>query len=972
MNIKSEPRIDIIRENRKIVGTIITTTVLTIIALLSIVIVPLHKSMRHSVEEDFFHSLAYRRALLEAHLSEINNVTSQISSRTQIRKALDRFNQGKIDQEELVKFTVPKLKDAMDHNPLIVGITRLDISGDVAVEVGIKLSPEMINEARNTFQGINIKKLETGKKELLIVAHVPIHDRERWQVGVDIVAFSTSYLSELLTRSMARFPEHVPYLAFTNTGNYPKYDFVFMDKSTDRLLLGSETELIPNSLIPDWTGQSIGMNQGNGSFFTYRDISTKGWQLVHFTTKDLLYGPVEKKIVLLIVILLFLIGLGASGTFMIVLPRMKRFALETHRREAAEEQITNAMNALSDKGNLQDGESDEPINKTLMDLIEARNTAKEKLKKSEHAHRTLAQNLPGIVFREHFQEGNGMQFFNDNYSIMTGFRQDELSKGNFCSFDPHIHPDDLPHVLKTVEEAILEKKSFHLEYRFCHKDGTLKTFVEQSTPIYDDDGELLFIDGVIFDITEIYETRIQLQESEELFRVLFHQGPDASILTKVSNGAITDINSFFMEYFHYNREEIIGKTAVEIGVWVDLSRRSEFYNEIEKYGQVVNFISEFRSRTGPNQTLLLSANKLELKGEAYILTHMRDITAMIQTQTALEISEDKLQTMLRATPAGTGLLSSDRKIQWGNDQLAKITGFELDELKSMDAIKLYESEEEYLRVGREKHAEVRASGMGSIETKFVRKDGIIVDILLSSAAIDPADFDKGLVFTALDITQRKEAEEQIRSSLKEKDILLREIHHRVKNNMQVISSLLRLQVQKEKDPAVLEIFEQSQSRIRSMALIHEQLYRSTDMAQIAFDDYLQKLVLNIRETLRCDSAPEIEVKAEGVCLSIDASVPCGLIVSELVTNAYKHAFSPGEKGKIIVEIAKDKDLMVLKVTDNGIGLPEDFDARKSESLGLQLVYLLGEGQLSGMVEIKQNNGTCFILTFRDAQLMDSQ
>jgi PAS domain S-box-containing protein len=215
----------------------------------------------------------------------------------------------------------------------------------------------------------------------------------------------------------------------------------------------------------------------------------------------------------------------------------------------------------------------------------------------------------------------------------------------------------------------------------------------------------------------------------------------------------------------------------------------------------------------------------------------------------------------------------------------------------------------------------------------------------------------------VDITTRKQAEEQLRASLHEKEMLLKEIHHRVKNNMQVISSLLNLQSGYINDTQALEIFQDSQNRVRSMALIHEKLYRSKNLAEIDLGEYVNDLATHLFRSYKADGKGiTLKVQAEDVHLGIDAAVPCGLIINELISNALKHAFPNGRRGEILVELQKNQQQISLCVSDNGIGFPTDLDFQNTNSLGLQLVNTL-VGQLDGTIELQNGSGTTFKINF---------
>jgi two-component sensor histidine kinase/CheY-like chemotaxis protein len=212
--------------------------------------------------------------------------------------------------------------------------------------------------------------------------------------------------------------------------------------------------------------------------------------------------------------------------------------------------------------------------------------------------------------------------------------------------------------------------------------------------------------------------------------------------------------------------------------------------------------------------------------------------------------------------------------------------------------------------------------------------------------------------------ERTRAEELIKTSLREKEVLLQEIHHRVKNNLQIISSLLSLQSSYIRDPQASAIFQDSQNRVRSMALIHEKLYQSENLARINFGEYVHNLVTFLFRSYKSDSSViALKIQADGIYLDVDSAVPCGLIVNELVSNALKHAFAPGQAGEIRIQLFQDvPDQYRLEISDNGVGIPSDMDFRHTESLGLRLVSTLVD-QLDGHIELDRRRGTAFKVTF---------
>ena len=219
-----------------------------------------------------------------------------------------------------------------------------------------------------------------------------------------------------------------------------------------------------------------------------------------------------------------------------------------------------------------------------------------------------------------------------------------------------------------------------------------------------------------------------------------------------------------------------------------------------------------------------------------------------------------------------------------------------------------------------------------------------------------------------EIEDRRQAEARIREALEDKEVLLKEIHHRVKNNLQVISSLLNLQSSQIEDEKTVDLLRESQNRVRSMALIHEKLYQSSDLARVDFQGYLHSLVNSLMQTYRINSEQvAIAVHSEEFAFSIDTAIPCGLIVNELVSNSLKYAFAKGNPGKIEVICENIRGSQYrLTVRDNGSGLPAHFDVEKSSSLGLKLVTSLVR-QIEGRLNVQNKQGACFEIEFSETK-----
>jgi PAS domain S-box-containing protein len=272
--------------------------------------------------------------------------------------------------------------------------------------------------------------------------------------------------------------------------------------------------------------------------------------------------------------------------------------------------------------------------------------------------------------------------------------------------------------------------------------------------------------------------------------------------------------------------------------------------------------------------------------------------------------------------------------------------------------------------GRPARAAMLAAGARAVQaTPLLTRAGAVLGVLSTHFRTPHRPSDDALRLIDLcarqtaDLIEQKRIEAQLTASLCEKEVLLKEIHHRVKNNLQVVASLLYLQSDSFDDPQLLAQFQESQHRIRSMALIHETLYQARDLAHLDFAQYVQALAAYLMHSYTVDEARiTLQMHTHEVWLDIDAAVPCGLILNELVSNSLKHAFPDGRPGEIHLDLRSEPGLTTLRVRDTGVGFPDGLDVRQTESLGLQLVCMLTE-QLGGTIDLSRAEGTTVTLTF---------
>ena len=392
---------------------------------------------------------------------------------------------------------------------------------------------------------------------------------------------------------------------------------------------------------------------------------------------------------------------------------------------------------------------------------------------------------------------------------------------------------------------------------------------------------------------------------------------------------------------------------------------------------------ELRGRADPNRALTIELEYYHKDGSVRLLENLmsgirddkgrligfhgvsRDITERKRAEEALRESEEKYKSIVENTSDVIMLTRPDGVITYISPACNRVLGYDPEDLVGRQPWVIHPDDLERVK---ECHSKALNGESGSnVEYRIQTKAGETRWICHSWSSVFTDDKLAMIVSIVRDITERKLAEQHIRASLEEKEVLLKEIHHRVKNNLQIVSSLLHLQSKSYEDERLLDVFRDSQSRIRSMALIHEKLYRSKDMTRVDFHEYTQSLTNHLFRTYLDDpDAVELKIKVDDVLLDINRAIPCGLIINELVSNCLKHAFPEGRKGEIHVALHPVRDGgLSLVVRDDGVGFPETLDFRDTESLGLQLVCILTK-QLEGRVELERNGGTAFTIFIPDS------
>jgi PAS domain S-box-containing protein len=492
------------------------------------------------------------------------------------------------------------------------------------------------------------------------------------------------------------------------------------------------------------------------------------------------------------------------------------------------------------------------------------------------------------------------------------FRIFEIEKerlgASYEAFLDAIHPEDRDAVNTAYTQSLETGNPYKITHRLLMRDGRIKHVQEQCETYYSQDGKPLRSVGIVQDITD----RKQAQRNQELSAQILGILNESVALPDAINSILTAI------------KQETGFDAVGIRL-----RNGEDFPYFVQNGFSYDF--------------LLTENTLTVRDKDGGICRDTNGKASLECTCGLVLSGQADLTNPLFTPGGSA---------WTNNSLPLL------DLPAADDPRLH-PRNRCIHEGFCSLAlipvRVNQEIVGLLQLNDRRKDRFTLEMI---------EFFEGISASIGVALMHKQAEETIKKSLEEKEVLLREIHHRVKNNMQIVSSLLMLQSQNIEDAKYKDMFLDSQTRIYSMALIHEKLYQSESIAHINFKEYIDGIVSNIFESYCIKSNIKIDINVENIPIKIDYAIPCGLIINELVTNSLKYAFPDGRQGKIQLSLkSNDNNMVQLSISDDGIGIAKDMDIRNTKSLGLHLVTALAEGQLHGKIILNRERGTEFQIGF---------
>ncbi len=598
---------------------------------------------------------------------------------------------------------------------------------------------------------------------------------------------------------------------------------------------------------------------------------------------------------------------------------------------------------------------------TMADITEIKH-AEAKLKESEERYRLFSLLASDYVYSAVLQEDGTFrtEWASPAFERVTGYTIDELNSEH--GWTAIIDPDDLNRLNDSIQ-MIRSGLSAIIEYRIKTKDGKIKWLRDYIHPIVGPESNaVLLYTGGVQDITERKRIEDELRSSEERFRAIANAITVPLVISRIPDGKVLYANRFFADSVGMLQEDIIGSLTPSF--YQKTEDRDRLMSILAAKGRVTNFETNVSSPSGRKGTVVISAELTTFQNEDAVVATFYDVTQRKQLEKALSESEERFRLLVEKSTDGICLFDRRLRLLYATPSVEKMVGYSVKELQAMNILSLTDPAER--KIHRENVYTLfhKSESVPSTQLRFKHKNGtwVYLEGSLTNFIHDPRIH--AIVFNFRNVTDRVQAEERIHRSLLEKEILLKEVHHRVKNNMQVISSLLNLHSSSIKNARARSIFLESQNRVKSMALVHEILYQTKDLSRVDMMHYTKKLLGILQQSYSAQAKfIAIAPKIANISLDVDAAIPCGLIINELVTNALKHAFAAGKKGRITIVIARRNSTHIaLTVQDDGRGLPKGFSAPQSSSLGLTLVNALVE-QLKGTLTIGGKRGSTFSVTF---------
>ncbi len=594
------------------------------------------------------------------------------------------------------------------------------------------------------------------------------------------------------------------------------------------------------------------------------------------------------------------------------------------------------------------------------------------LRASEARYRAVSELTSDYVYSGVITSDGQLQleWVTDSFERMTGYTLAEVAGAD--GWTRQIHPDDLP----GIREGIVRLQAGQIddrEFRLVRKDGTIRWMHTRIRADYTpSEPALIRILGATSDITARKLAEAALHESEARYRTLSQLtsdyvyaasvDPDGTMRINWITDAFTHITGYTLDEMPTSRDWAKIVLDEDQAIWQDHITRllAGAVNETEyRIYHKNGSIRWLRSSASPIH------DALEQRVRS-ILVAVRDISDYKQASVALRESQARYILATQTGRVGVWDWNSVTDQLVVDPHFKAMLGFAADDLADT-------SDAWYARIDPADRAHVQAAVQAcldgsqsdlDVECRLIDRHGVVRWFLVRGTLFwDTQGQPYRMVGAIVDITERKQLEQQLRAMLHEKEVLLKEVHHRVKNNLQVILSLLDLHLDATPDMIYQSVLRDLHYRIHTMALVHETLYCSNNMAEVDSSLYLQHLLDYLLRSYVVSSAVTLELELAPIVITLDIAIPCGLIVNEVVSNALKYAFPDNRPGILRVTWrAEANTMVVLQISDNGVGLPAEVDLHNPPTLGLQLVQILTQ-QLRGTVTFDTRNGLTVTITF---------
>lgn len=569
----------------------------------------------------------------------------------------------------------------------------------------------------------------------------------------------------------------------------------------------------------------------------------------------------------------------------------------------------------------------------------------------------------------------GENVLNARWAEMLGYNLEELSPTTYDTWVKLVHPDDLKLSGELEKRHVNgELETYECEVRLRHKNGNWVWILTKGKVIArSEEGKPLLMYGTHQDITER-----KLAEQELLQRdQLLEESQKIAHLGSFVRDMVTDQTYWTKETYRiFGLDEKlpapIGKEFEKFIHPEDVEIESKLFTECIQTANSFDWVYRIIKNNGEIRFVRSIVNPLCSKDGKVIQISgtIQDVTENVLMENGIRESEKRFKSLYENIPLGYQSLDPNGYFLDINPAWAKLLGYSPEEVIGRWFGDFLVDEE--VDLFKQRFPMFKVTGaVHDIEFHMKHKNGHTVTVNFNGQiGYDAWGKVERTYCNLVDITKRKEMEENLQASLAEKEVLIREVHHRVKNNLAAILGLMDMERQSTTDLTAKNLLTELSNRIKSMSTVHEKLYRSESLSKIDFQDYLTSFVSHLRTSLRTSNEIISTVDARGIELSLDLAVPCGLIVNELVTNSMKYAFPEGKPGNqhdkgcgINISMKEESGKYILTVSDNGVGLPDELEWRESKTLGLRLVRMLGEHQLGGFVELDTSHGLLVKIEF---------